>query len=64
MAIEKCALYNLIDALPTASATDADHDALFNVGFMLFNESPDNGAYPRKALDAADDEQQGSPEEP
>ena len=50
MAIEKCALYNLVDALPTASGYDANSDALFNVGFMLLNESPDNGAYPRKAL--------------
>jgi len=48
MAIEKCALYNVIDALPTAS-TGA---ALFNVGIMLFNESPasNSGGYPRKAM--------------
>ena len=52
MAIEKCALYNLLDALPVDSSQDADHDALFNVGFMLLNESPDNGAYPRKAFTA------------
>src|SRR5689334_3295166 len=36
MGIEKCALYNFIDALPT----NADGSALFNVGVMLFNESP------------------------
>jgi type IV pilus assembly protein PilY1 len=49
MAIEKCALYNVIDALPTISGEDADHDAMFNVGIMLLNESPSsiNGAYPR-----------------
>ena len=45
-AIEKCALYNVIDALPTA----ADGSALVNVGFLLMNESPNNGAYPRKAF--------------
>lgn len=52
MAIEKCALYNLIDALPTKSGADPDSDALFNVGLMLLNESPssDNGGYPRQAF--------------
>jgi type IV pilus assembly protein PilY1 len=50
MAIEKCALYNLIDALPVASGQNANHDALFNVGYMLLNESPNNGAYPRQAF--------------
>jgi type IV pilus assembly protein PilY1 len=52
MAIEKCALYNVIDALPTKAGADADHDALFNVGLMLLNESPssNNGGYPRKAF--------------
>jgi len=52
MAIEKCALYNLVDALPVDPAQDADHNALFNVGFMLLNESPNNGGYPRKAFTA------------
>ena len=52
MAIEKCALYNLVDALPVDTTQDADHNALFNVGFMLLNESPYNGAYPRKAFTA------------
>jgi type IV pilus assembly protein PilY1 len=52
MAIEKCALYNLVDALPVNPSQDADHNALFNVGFMLLNESPNNGAYPRKAFTA------------
>ena len=52
MAIEKCALYNLVDALPVDPSQDADHNALFNVGFMLLNESPNNGAYPRKAFTA------------
>lgn len=48
MAIEKCALYNLIHSLPTKS----DGSAYFNVGFMLFNESPasNSGGYPRKAF--------------
>ncbi|HYF58723.1 MAG TPA: PilC/PilY family type IV pilus protein [Burkholderiaceae bacterium] len=48
MAIEKCALYNLFHTLPVA----ADGSALFNVGLMLFNESPaaHSGAYPRKAF--------------
>jgi type IV pilus assembly protein PilY1 len=36
MAIEKCAIYNVVDALPTTSTGGA----LFNVGLMLFNESP------------------------
>ncbi|HEX4235898.1 MAG TPA: PilC/PilY family type IV pilus protein, partial [Caldimonas sp.] len=52
MAIEKCALYNVVDGLPVDSTQDANHDALFNVGIMLLNESPNNGAYPRKAFTA------------
>jgi len=50
MAIEQCALYNLIDSLPPY---DSDPDTVFfNVGFMLFNESPASisGGYPRVAL--------------
>jgi len=52
MAIEKCALYNVIDALPTKAGADASSDALFNVGLMLLNESPSsiNGGYPRQAF--------------
>ncbi|HSC63619.1 MAG TPA: PilC/PilY family type IV pilus protein [Caldimonas sp.] len=50
MAIEKCALYNLINALPVATSGGADNDALFRIGIMLLNESPNNGAYPRKAF--------------
>ena len=50
VAIEKCALYNLVDALPVSTSGDADHNALFNLGFMLLNEPPNNGAYPRKAF--------------
>ena len=48
MAIEKCALYNVIHALPTKP----DGSALFNVGLMLFNESPaaNSGGYVRRAL--------------
>jgi type IV pilus assembly protein PilY1 len=45
LAIEKCAIHNVIDALPT----DANGAARFNVGLMLFNESPaaNSGGYPR-----------------
>src|SRR4028119_2121530 len=38
--MEKCALYNLIDVLPVKAGADANSDALFNVGLMIFNESP------------------------
>jgi len=46
MAIEKCALYNTVDALPT----NDDGTAKFNVGLMLFNEDPasNSGGYPRQ----------------
>jgi len=52
MAIEKCALYNVIDALPVKTGAGPDDDAKFNVGLMLLNESPssDNGGYPRHAF--------------
>jgi type IV pilus assembly protein PilY1 len=48
MAIEKCALNDVIDALPTGPGGTA----LFNVGVMLFNESPaaNSGGYPRVAM--------------
>ncbi len=48
MAIEKCALYNTIDALPVG----LDGSAKFNVGLMLSNESPasNSGGYPRRAI--------------
>ena len=52
VAIEKCALYNLVDALPVGTGGDPNADALFNIGILLLNESPDNGAYPRKAFTA------------
>src|SRR4029079_14476984 len=52
MAIEKCALSNLVAALPVGPSGDHDNDALFKIGFMLLNESPDDGAYPRKAFTA------------
>jgi type IV pilus assembly protein PilY1 len=44
--IEKCAIYNVIDALQPPLSSDA---AKFNVGLMLFNESPaqTSGGYPR-----------------
>ena len=49
--IEKCALYNLIDALPVDPAVaDPSRNALYNVGLMLLGESPNDGAYPRKAF--------------
>ena len=41
MAIEKCAIYNVIHVLPT----NADGSARFNVGLMLMNAS---GGYPRQ----------------
>lgn len=45
-AIEKCAIYNVIDALQPLTAADPPR---FNIGFMLFNESgADQGGYPRK----------------
>jgi type IV pilus assembly protein PilY1 len=46
MAIEKCAIYNVIDALPTGPSGEAR----FNIGLMLFNESPasNSGGYPKK----------------
>ncbi|HVE50168.1 MAG TPA: PilC/PilY family type IV pilus protein [Casimicrobiaceae bacterium] len=46
MAIEKCAIYNAIVAVPTGPSGEAR----FNVGLMLFNESPNSisGGYPRK----------------
>jgi type IV pilus assembly protein PilY1 len=53
MALEKCALYNLIDALPVkenVAGIGPHNDAKFSVGFMLLNESPNNGAYPRRAF--------------
>ena len=52
MAIEKCALYNLVDSLPVAPSGGPNNDALFRIGIMLLNESPNNGAYPRKAFTA------------
>ena len=49
MGTEKCALYKLIDALPTDG---------HNVGLMLFNESPaaNSGGYPRSAILALTEE--------
>lgn len=46
--IEKCALHNVINALPVA----ADGSGLYNVGLMVFNESPasNSGGYPRIAI--------------
>jgi type IV pilus assembly protein PilY1 len=42
--IEKCAIYNVIAALPT----NADGSPLYNVGLMMFNESTaPQGGYPR-----------------
>jgi len=50
IAIEQCALYNLVDVLPVATSGGPDNNALFRIGIMLLNESPNNGAYPRKAF--------------
>lgn len=50
VAIQKCALYNLMDALPVSSTGNNDNNAAFTIGIMLLNESPNNGAYPRKAF--------------
>jgi type IV pilus assembly protein PilY1 len=50
LAIEKCALYNLVDALPVASSGGPNNNALFNVAIQLMNEPSNNGAYPRKAF--------------
>jgi type IV pilus assembly protein PilY1 len=50
LAIEKCALYNLVDALPVATSGGPNADALFNVAIMLMNEPNNNGIYPRKAF--------------
>jgi type IV pilus assembly protein PilY1 len=47
MGIEKCALYNVINAL-TVNADDGS--AKFNLGLMLLNESPNSGGYPRQAF--------------
>lgn len=49
--IEKCALYNLIDALPVNPyVADPANNALYNIGILLLNESPRDGGYPRKAF--------------
>lgn len=48
LGIEKCALYNLVDALPVATAGGPNNDALFNIAIMLMNESPNDGIYPRR----------------
>jgi type IV pilus assembly protein PilY1 len=44
MGAEKCALYKLIDTLSVADLGQ------FNFALMLFNESPDESGYPRKAF--------------
>ena len=45
-AIEKCAIYNVIDALQPTLASDPPR---FNIGLMLFNESgAPQGGYPRR----------------
>jgi type IV pilus assembly protein PilY1 len=50
VAIQKCALYNVLDSLPVSDTGGPGNDALFNIGIMLLNESPNNGAYPRVAF--------------
>jgi type IV pilus assembly protein PilY1 len=44
MGAEKCALYKLIASMSIADLSQ------FNFGLMLFNESPDSSAYPRRAF--------------
>ncbi len=44
MGAQKCALYRLISSLSVADMSE------FNFALMLFNESPDNGGYPRKTF--------------
>lgn len=50
LAIEQCALYNVVDSLPVKAGSPANDDALFNVAIMLMNETPNDGGYPRKAF--------------
>jgi type IV pilus assembly protein PilY1 len=44
MGAQKCALYKLINSLSVADLSQ------FNFAIMLFNESPDDSGYPRKAF--------------
>jgi type IV pilus assembly protein PilY1 len=44
MGAEKCALYRVISSLSVPDLSQ------FNFALMLFNESPDEGGYPRKAF--------------
>jgi type IV pilus assembly protein PilY1 len=44
MAIEKCALYNVIDALQADAPVPGNDGAKFNIAIMLFNDK--DGAYP------------------
>ena len=50
LGIEKCALHNLVDALPVAASGGANADALFNVAILLMNEPNHDGGYPRQAF--------------
>ncbi|HSV54226.1 MAG TPA: hypothetical protein VLJ57_19055, partial [Burkholderiaceae bacterium] len=52
VAIQKCALYNVLDSLPVKAAGGPDADGMFNIAIMLLNESPASnaGGYPRKAF--------------
>lgn len=52
MALQKCALYNVIDSLPVKTTGGPNADGLFNISIMLLNESPASnaGGYPRKAF--------------
>jgi type IV pilus assembly protein PilY1 len=45
IAIEKCAIYNAIDALQPLLESDP---ARFNIGLMLLTEGDEKGGYPRK----------------
>ena len=44
MGAQKCALYKLISSLSVADLSQ------FNFALMMFNESPDDSGYPRKAF--------------
>ncbi|HLL20068.1 MAG TPA: hypothetical protein VK439_14905, partial [Rubrivivax sp.] len=50
LAIEQCALHNVIDGLPVDTSKATNDDARFNVAIMLMNESPNSGGYPRQAF--------------
>lgn len=50
VAIEKCALHQVISSLKPSVVNGVEEAPLVNVGFMLFNEGSTSGGYPRNAL--------------